>query len=105
MRAHTFVDSAFAAVVSDALRSAGIAADPFVSSQLTGALFTIPEPDRENGAILIDCGGQHCDVSLIYDNGLCFAPKASESAANTSRVILHTGCVFQFGTAESIKRR
>ena len=102
--AHTFVDSAFAAVVSDALRSAGIAADPFVSSQLTGALFTIPEPDRENGAILIDCGGQHCDVSLIYDNALLCSESIGIGGEHFTRDIAY-GLRLPFSTAESIKRR
>lgn len=102
--AHTFVDSAFAAVVSDALRSTGIAADPFVSSQLTGALFTIPEPDRENGAILIDCGGQHCDVSLIYDNALLCSESIGIGGEHFTRDIAY-GLRLPFSTAESIKRR
>ncbi|HAY19332.1 MAG TPA: hypothetical protein DCY17_00580, partial [Clostridiales bacterium] len=102
--AHTFVDSAFAAVVSDALRSTGIAADPFVSSQLAGALFTIPEPDRENGAILIDCGGQHCDVSLIYDNTLLCSESIGIGGEHFTRDIAY-GLRLPFGTAENIKRR
>lgn len=79
-------------------------ADPFVSSQLTGALFTIPEPDRENGAILIDCGGQHCDVSLIYDNALLCSESIGIGGEHFTRDIAY-GLRLPFSTAESIKRR
>ena len=72
--------------------------------QLTGALFTIPEPDRENGAILIDCGGQHCDVSLIYDNALLCSESIGIGGEHFTRDIAY-GLRLPFGTAESIKRR
>lgn len=71
---------------------------------MTGALFTIPEPDRENGAILIDCGGQHCDVSLIYDNALLCSESIGIGGEHFTRDIAY-GLRLPFGTAESIKRR
>lgn len=101
---HSPVGKAAKEISADALRSAGIAADPFVSSQLTGALFTIPEPDRENGAILIDCGGQHCDVSLIYDNALLCSESIGIGGEHFTSDIAY-GLRLPFGTAESIKRR
>lgn len=102
--AHTFVDAKFSDIVSDALSIAGITADPFVSSQLADALFTIPADDRENGALLIDCGGEHCDISLVYDNALLCSESIAIGGEHFTRDLAY-GLRLPFRTADEVKRR
>lgn len=67
---HCYVDNAYKACVTDILRSMGLTADMFISSALATAYFTVPDEGRTKGAVLVDCGGTHTDVSFICDNAL-----------------------------------
>lgn len=67
---HVFVDAKFRSLVSDCLKEIGVSADPFISSLVAESLFVIPFEQRKEGTVLIDCGGSHCDVSLIKEDAL-----------------------------------
>ena len=67
---HAFLDRDLGDLVSGALDSMGVSVGSFVSTGMACASFTIPFAERMKGAVLIDCGGTHCDVSAIRGNAL-----------------------------------
>lgn len=67
---HAFADERLVSLVSEAVDSAGWRMGSLISSPMACASFTIPFNARLSGAILIDCGGAHCDVSAIKGNAV-----------------------------------
>ena len=67
---HAFVSDGFVSLIADALEGAGARMGSFISSPMACASFTIPFNARLGGAVLIDCGGTHCDVSAIRGNAV-----------------------------------
>lgn len=62
---HIYVDSAFTEMIRGCLQAHGIQTSLFVSSAFADSHYIIPQDLRNGGAILLDCGGNHSDVSLI----------------------------------------
>lgn len=102
--AHMFVRTDFRIMVSDILRSIGIEADPFVSSAMACAIFTIPFEERRRGALLIDCGGSHCDISFICENALVFSESIGIGGEHITNDIA-MGLRLPYASADELKRR
>lgn len=62
---HIYVDSEFTEILRSCLQAHDIGSSLFVSSAIADSHYIIPQEFRNEGAILIDCGGNHSDVSLI----------------------------------------
>lgn len=67
---HVFADSELLAMLRRITENLGITINLFVLQTAADAVFTIPVEDRHSGAVLFDCGGNHCDVSLIMDDAV-----------------------------------
>ncbi len=67
---HAFVDLRFSSLLDGILDGMGANVSCFVSETMASSTFTIPFEDRMRGAILIDCGGTHCDVSAVRGGAL-----------------------------------
>ncbi len=101
---HCYVDVEFGNVVNRALASLGLIAESFISTALATACFAIPEVDRQHGAILIDCGHSHTDITLFRGN----APIISDTIGAGGRHITSDICYglrLPESVAEDIKRR
>ncbi len=67
---HLYVDNRFKQLVSDALLRVGLDADMYIAVPLSEGVFVIPENERSEGAVLIDSGATHTDVSLVKNAAL-----------------------------------
>ena len=67
---HAFVDMRFSSLLDGILDSIGAGVGSYISETMASSTFTIPFEDRMRGAVLIDCGGTHCDVSAIRGNAV-----------------------------------
>lgn len=67
---HAFADERLVSLILEAVDSAGWRMGSLISSPTACASFTIPFNARLNGAVLIDCGASHCDVSAIKGNAV-----------------------------------
>lgn len=67
---HVYADREFLAMLRSITERLGIDVNLFVLQTAADAVFTIPVDDRHSGAVLFDCGGNHCDVSLILDDAV-----------------------------------
>lgn len=97
-------DERFTSEVSSALAPLGISVGSFISGGMASAAYTIPFDSRLSGAILIDCGGTHTDVSAIRGNALYRTESIGIGGSHfTSDVAL--GLRLPFSVAEELKRR
>lgn len=101
---HVLLDKHFKALVSDALGRVGLDADMYIGVPLSEALFVIPEAERVNGAVLIDVGATHTDVSLVQNNAL-IACKTIDIGGVHFTNDLSYGLRTQPSIAENVKRR
>lgn len=101
---HAFVDAHFQSLVSDALRRLGLDADMYIGVPLSEALFVIPEAERMHGAVLLDIGATHTDVSYVQGNAL-LACKIIDVGGMHFTSDLAYGLQMQHSVAEGIKRR
>ena len=101
---HAFADKRFNAVVSDALDPLGVDVGSFVSSETVCAAFTIPFNSRMNGAVLIDCGGTHCDVSAVRGNAVLRTESIGIGGTHITNDIA-LGLRLPISVAEDLKRR
>ncbi len=101
---HCFVDSSFRELAVNAILPLGITAEAFISTAFATACFAVPDDDRLSGAVLIDCGGSHTDITLFRGS----APVACDSIGVGGRHITSDIC---YGlrvpepVAEDIKKR
>ena len=101
---HAFVDRRFSSLVTDVLAGFGISVGSFVSTGAACSAFTIPFEERMRGAVLIDCGGTHTDVSAIRGNALIRTESVGIGGVHiTNDVAL--GLRLPEQTAEELKRR
>lgn len=100
---HSLVKTEFRTLVIKALKSLGIKADPFISTAMAAALFMIPYRERRSGAILIDCGGSHCDLVNIADDAVISAESIGMGGAHIAND-LALGLRIPLSAAERIKR-
>ncbi len=101
---HVFVNSHFQSLVSDALKRIGLDADMYIGVPLSEALFVIPEAERIHGAVLLDVGATHTDVSYVQGNAL-LACKSIDVGGIHFTSDLSYGLRTQTAIAEGIKRR
>ena len=100
---HSLVRSDFKTLVTKSLKSHGIKAGPFVSTAMASALFMIPYRYRSSGAILIDCGGSHCDVLSFLDDALITTESIGMGGLHIASD-LSLGLRIPFSAAEQLKR-
>ena len=100
---HLLVRSDFKALTVKCMKSLGIKAEPFVSEALASALFMIPYRERSKGAILIDCGGSHCDVFSFSNNALIASECIGMGGLHIAND-LALGLRIPFSAAEHLKR-
>ena len=67
---HIYADNALLKLLNECFTKLGISIELFAASSLTDAHYIIPEEMRRDGAVLIDCGGNVCDVSLIRNDAV-----------------------------------
>jgi len=101
---HVLLDKRFKRLVSDALGRVGLDADMYIGVPLSEALFVIPEAERLNGAVLIDVGATHTDVSLVQNNAL-IACRTLDIGGQHFTSDLAYGLRTQPSIAENVKRR
>ncbi|MBQ7060802.1 MAG: rod shape-determining protein [Clostridia bacterium] len=101
---HAFVDSRFASLVTGILDGFGITVSSFVSCSMACSSFTIPFEERMRGAVLIDCGGTHTDVSAIRGNALVRTESIGIGGVHITNDIA-LGLRLPDETAEELKRR
>lgn len=101
---HAFVDSRFSRLIVGMLDSMGVSVGSFVSSGAASAAFTIPFETRMSGAVLIDCGATHTDVSVIRGNALLRTESIGIGGDHFTNDIA-LGLRLPRRTAEELKRR
>ncbi|MBO4879538.1 MAG: hypothetical protein J5544_04700 [Clostridia bacterium] len=101
---HALVDEQFASAVEAALDPLGIEVGSFVSGAMVSSAFTIPFGSRLHGAVLIDCGGTHCDVSAIRGNAVLRTESIGIGGNHFTNDIA-LGLRLPVSIAEGIKRR
>ncbi len=62
---HVYADNAFTEMLRCCLKGLGIETKLFISSAFADSHYIIPQNIRQCGSLLLDCGGNHCDISLI----------------------------------------
>lgn len=67
---HIYADAAFTRLVRETLRELHLAADPFIASSVVCSSYVIPGEQRASDAIIIDCGGNHCDVMHVLGDAV-----------------------------------
>lgn len=67
---HIYADNALLNILDECFTKLGITIELFAASALTDSHYLIPEDMRCDGAVLIDCGGNVCDVSLIRNDAV-----------------------------------
>ncbi len=100
---HAFVSERFHALVSDAVESCGAHVSSFISLPMACASFTIPFNARMGGAVLVDCGGTHCDVSAIRSNAVLSTESFGIGGIHFAKDIAY-GFELPLDTAEELKR-
>lgn len=100
---HAFVCGEFVSLLTDAVESAGWSVGNFISSPMACASFTIPLNARLGGAVLIDCGGTHCDVSAIRGNAVVRTESFGIGGTHFAKDIAY-GFELPMQEAEELKR-
>lgn len=101
---HAFVGSRFSGALVGALDAMGVGVNSFVSTGMACAAFTIPFAERMSGAVLIDCGGTHTDVSAIRGNALLRTESIGIGGLHFTNDVAF-GLRLPRSVAEDIKRR
>lgn len=102
--ASALADERFTSVVTAALAPMNVTVGSFISGEMACAAYTIPFSARLSGAIMIDCGGTHCDVSAIRGNALIRTESIGIGGSHfTSDVAL--GLRLPMTVADELKRR
>lgn len=112
MRAHTlstavshiYVDSRFRQLVSLALEKMELQAELYVGVPLSEGLFLIPREERNYGAVLIDVGYTHTDVSLLFNTALIKCITLEVGGMHFTNDLIY-GLNLPLTVAENIKRR
>lgn len=100
---HAFCDERLVSLVAEAVESAGWRVGSFISSPMASASFAIPFNARLSGAVLIDCGGTHCDVSAIRGNAVVRTESFGIGGAHFAKDIAY-GFELSPAAAEELKR-
>lgn len=101
---HAMVDVHFKALLAAALNRYGLHSDMFIGVPLSEAVFVIPAEERLRGAVLLDVGATHTDVSFVQGNAL-LALRTIEVGGEHFTNDLAYGLCTQRAIAEGIKRR
>ncbi|OQB24629.1 MAG: Cell division protein FtsA [Firmicutes bacterium ADurb.Bin182] len=101
---HVYVDAHFRSLVDNALASIGLQADMFVGVPLSEGLFLIPDEERLYGAVLIDVGYTHTDISLLFNAALIKCITLEVGGMHFKNDLVY-GLNLLESTAENIKRR
>ena len=100
---HAFVCDGFVSLMNEALEGAGARLGSFISLPMACASFTIPFNARLGGAVLIDCGGTHCDISAIRGNAVLRTESFGIGGAHFAKDIAY-GLDLPLPVAEELKR-
>ncbi|MBR5948116.1 MAG: hypothetical protein IKZ82_05655 [Clostridia bacterium] len=100
---HAFADERFVSLISEAVDSAGWRTGSLISIPMACASFTIPFNARLSGAILIDCGASHCDVSAIKGNAVIRTESFGIGGAHFANDIAY-GFELSTAVADELKR-
>lgn len=101
---HLYVDNRFKQLVSDALLRVGLDADMYIAVPLSEGVFVIPENERSEGAVLIDSGATHTDVSLVKNAALMDMRTIAVGGAHFTSDLGY-GIGIKEAVAETVKRR
>lgn len=101
---HVYVETRFQTLVSESLKRIGLDADMYIGVPLSEALFVIPAEERINGAVLIDVGATHTDVSYVQGNALLACKCINVGGIHFTNDLAY-GLRMQSSIAEGIKRR
>lgn len=100
---HAFASERLVSLISEAVDSAGWRMGSLISSPMACASFTIPFNARLSGAVLIDCGAEHCDVSAIRGNAVIHTESFGIGGAHFAKDIAY-GFELSPDAAEELKR-
>lgn len=67
---HIYADTAFTKLVREVLCELHLAADTFIASSVVCSSYVIPGELRASDAVIIDCGGNHCDVMHVLGDAV-----------------------------------
>ena len=101
---HVYVETHFQNLVSESLKRIGLDADMYIGVPLSEALFVIPAEERINGAVLIDVGAMHTDISYVQGNALLACTCINVGGAHFTSDLAY-GLRMQNSIAEGVKRR
>lgn len=104
LMSHAYVSSYFKRLAAEALLRIDLEADMFISVPLSQSLFIIPEEDRFDGALLIDVGYTHTDISYVKHSALISCSSIDVGGAHFSGDLAF-GLKIPADSAEDIKRR
>lgn len=67
---HIYADTAFTGLVRGILGNLRLSAYPFIASSVVCSSYVIPGELRASDAVIIDCGGNHCDVMHVLGDAV-----------------------------------
>ena len=102
--AHAYIEREFKSLALDALLSLGITVDTLIGVPLAEAMFLIPESDREAGALLVDVGYTHTDVSHVKNRAVVNTAVIGAGGKHITADLSY-GLELSHNIAEGIKRR
>lgn len=101
---HVYADISFIDLLRSALEELNIIADPFVASAMVNSSYIIPGEFRSSSCIVIDCGGNHCDVIHARDSAIIDSVSIGMGGCYITNDIA-IGLRLPVGSAEELKRR
>jgi cell division protein FtsA len=101
---HIYVDTYFRNLVSKALGKMELEADLFVGVPLSEGLFVIPREERMYGAVLIDVGYTHTDISVLFNTSLVKCITLDIGGMHFTNDLIY-GLNLPLTVSENIKRR
>ncbi len=101
---NVYVSRKFRYIVQEALRKHGISADTYISVPLAEGSLVIPPECSRSGALLVDCGYTHTDVSYVKNMALIGMKTINVGGVHFASDLSY-GLNIPMAAAESIKRR
>lgn len=102
--AHVYIESEYKTLVLEALESLDISVNTLIGVPLAEAVFLIPEADREAGALLVDVGYTHTDISFVKNRAVMNTAVIGAGGRHITADLAY-GLELPMNIAEGIKRR